>query len=51
MNPTVFKVLKIVVGAASLALPVASGYFEHQEMKKLIAKEVAEALKNQTRES
>ena len=47
MNPNVMKVLKTVVGIASLALPFASSYFENKEMKELIAKEVAEALKKQ----
>ena len=47
MNPTVFKVLKAAVGIASLALPFASNYFESKDLKELVAKEVAEALKKQ----
>ena len=47
MNANVFKILKGVVGIASLALPFASSYFENKEMKELLAKEVAEALKKQ----
>ena len=47
MNPKVFKVLKAVVGIAGLALPIASNYFENKDLKELVAKEVAEALKKQ----
>ena len=51
MNPNVFKVLKAVVGVASLALPFASKYFEDQELKNLVAKEVAKALDEQMKGS
>lgn len=51
MNMKVFKVLKSIVGVASLALPLASGYFEKRDLKDLVAKEVAEALKKQMGES
>jgi ribosomal protein L7/L12 len=51
MNPKVFKILKAVVGVASLALPFASNYFENKDLKELVAKEVAEALKKQMGES
>lgn len=47
MSPTVIKVLKTVVGVASIALPFASNYFESKDLKELVAKEVAEALKKQ----
>lgn len=47
MNANVFKVLKSIVGVASLALPLASSYFEKKDLKELVAKEVAEALKKQ----
>lgn len=51
MNPNVFKALKVVVSIASLALPFAGKYFEDKELKELVAKEVAEALKKQMGES
>lgn len=51
MTPNVMKVLKTVVGIASLALPFASSYFENKEMKDMIAKEVAKALEEKMRES
>lgn len=47
MNPTVIKVLKTVVGIASFALPFASSYFDNKDLKEMVAKEVAEALKKQ----
>lgn len=51
MNPNVFKVMKAVVGVASLALPFASNYFENKELKELVAKEVAKALEEQMKGS
>lgn len=51
MNPNVIKILKAVVGVASLALPFASNYFENKDLKELVAKEVAKELKKQTRGS
>lgn len=51
MNPTVFKVLKAVVGVASLALPLASNYFENKDLKELVAKEVAEQFAKKVGES
>ena len=51
MNPVVIKVAKAVVGVASLVVPLASGYFEKRDLKDLVAKEVAEALKKQMGES
>lgn len=51
MNPVVFKALKVTVGIISIALPFASKYFEDKDLKALVAKEVAEALKNQMGES
>lgn len=51
MNPTVVKVAKTAVGVLSVVVPIASEYFGKQDMKKLVAKEVAKALKDQARRS
>jgi hypothetical protein len=51
MNPMVIKGLKILVGVASLALPVASNYFDKKDQAELIAKEVAKQLAEKMGES
>ena len=51
MNPTVVKVAKAAVGVASFVLPLVSNYFENRDLKELVAKEVAKALKDQARRS
>lgn len=49
MKPMIFKVLKGVVGVASLALPFVTGYFENRTLDDKIAKEVAKALAQSTK--
>lgn len=51
MNPMVIKVAKVLVGVASLALPLATDYFDKRDLKDLVAKEVAEQLAKKVGES
>lgn len=44
MNPTVFKVLKIVVKVAGIAVPLAVGYFENKDLDTQIAEKVKKAV-------
>lgn len=49
MNPTVFKVGKIVVKVLTIAVPAVSSYFASKELDEKITKKVAEAIANQNK--
>lgn len=44
MNSTVFKVVKIVVKVAGIAVPIAANYFADKELDEKITKKAAEAV-------
>lgn len=44
MNPTVINVVKIIVKVASIAAPIAVGYFDNKDLDKKIAEKAAEAV-------
>lgn len=49
MNPTWIKIAKIVVKVASIAVPIAAGYFENKDLDDKIMKAAAKAVADQSK--